>query len=112
MILTMMLLGALVARPELTLAQGFAEGQMNPYAVGRAGEQGGWQVQPKIWGKVPKDLRGQQRQNERIMDELLLVSSGSLYGALRRYNGKGEAAHRYAERVMCAAIRVSILGRA
>lgn len=107
----MMVVSVLISRPELTVAQGMAESKMNPYAIGRHGERGAFQVIERHWGKVPKDIQGQQRQNERIMDELLQASGGSLHGALRRYNGSGKAARRYANRVAASAIRVAILGR-
>ena len=102
MLLTTLLFSMLVGlpvleRPHLTVPQGYIESNMNSKARGRAGEKGAWQVIEKHWGKVPKDLLGQALQSERIMNELLQDSNGNLFVAMRKYNGTGVAAVRYAK---------------
>lgn len=114
MLITLLTLATLAtpARPEITLAQAHIESHGNAHAIGKAGERGAWQVRPKIWGAVPADLHGQQMQNERIMEELMRANKGDLEKSLIRYNGKGKQARRYAKRVILAAVRVALLGRA
>ena len=111
MLFTLLVVGSLLARPEVTISQGMIESHMNPYARGRHHDVGAFQVIPKYWGKVPSDLRGQAKQNEKIMDELLRASNGNLHLALQHYNGKGHAAKRYADRVLLGALRFSMLGQ-
>ena len=102
-ILTAMLMASLnfvgLERPELTLTQGLLESNLNTRAVGKAGEKGAWQVREKYWGKVPKTFKGQADQAEDILNELLETSNGDLRVALRKYNGSGTKAHRYANQV-------------
>ena len=86
-------------RPELTIAQGILESNLNTKAIGRAGEKGAWQVREKYWGKVPKSFKGQADQAEDILKELLEANNGNLRVALRKYNGSGTKAHRYANQV-------------
>jgi hypothetical protein len=111
MIFILMMVGSLLAHPEITISQGMTESKLNQYAGGRNHDKGAFQVIEKYWGKVPDDLRGQVLQNERIMEELLKVTGGDLHAALRKYNGKGRAAKRYADRVIHGALRFSILGQ-
>lgn len=106
----MMMVGMMMSRPELTIAQGMVESKMNHHARGRHGEKGAFQVIERHWGRVPRTLRGQQKQNERIVNELLKASGDNLHGALRRYNGAGEKAEQYARKVEAATINVAILG--
>jgi hypothetical protein len=96
-------------RPVLTEAIGRVESGMCCTARGKHGERGAWQVQPKLWGKVPRGLAAQARQHERILDELLRECGGSVSKAVERYNGTGPAARQYAGRVRRMAFTITLL---
>jgi hypothetical protein len=97
-------------RPILTEAIGRVESGMCCTARGKHGERGAWQVQGRIWGRVPRGLEAQARQHERILDELLKASGGSVSKAVERYNGAGPAARRYVVRVRRMAFTIALLG--
>lgn len=101
--ITAMLLASLslleLERPELTIEQGKIESNLNVRARGKAGEKGAWQVKEKHWGKVPKTFKGQALQAEDILNELLEASDNDLRTAIRKYNGSGKSAVRYANKV-------------
>jgi len=96
-------------RPHLTVAQGYIESNMNRRARGKAGEKGAFQVREKYWGKVPKDLKGQAFQSERIMNELLKNCGGDLFLAVAKYNGSGDASFRYARKVRQRSIESAVI---
>lgn len=101
--------GVTIERHHVVTAQGYIESNMNRKAVGKAGEKGAFQVKECEWGKVPKDLKGQALQNERILNELLKESSNDLYTAIRKYNGRGWRAARYASKVRRMAFESALL---
>ena len=114
MLLTTILFSSLIGspqleRPHLTLAQGYIESNMNRKAVGKKGEKGAWQVREKYWGKVPKDLLGQAKQAERILNGRSLENCNSMHIALIRYNGRGRAAVLYANKVRQKAIEIALM---
>lgn len=100
-----------IKRPVLVKAQGMVESRLNPFAKGDGGKShGAFQVQPKLWGRVPKgDIAAQARQNERIMDELMVEVDPML--ALERYNGSGPMAREYARKVRREALQIALLER-
>ena len=72
-------------------------------AIGDAGEEGAFQVIASDWGAVPKDFKGQAKQAEKILIELILASKGDHKKALAKYNGgptpKG-VSYLYASRIV------------
>ena len=90
--------------PKLMAAVAIVESDGTPWAKGKAGERGAWQVIGNHHGTVPNDAVGQALQAERILDELRVADSGrSLRRALAQYNGgtKPRAkSYRYADRVL------------
>ena len=109
LLISMCLSSPQLERPELTLTQGYVESNMNRNARGKKGEKGAWQVREKYWGKVPKHLLGQAQQSERILNELLAESNNNLHTALRKYNGRGAKAVKYANQVRKKTIERCIL---
>jgi hypothetical protein len=114
MLLTALLFSMLMGtpqleRPHLTIAQGYVESNMNMKAKGKFGEKGAWQVRECYWGKVPKDLKGQAFQAERILNVLLKSSNNNMYKAIAKYNGSGDASFKYANKVMKYAIESAIM---
>jgi hypothetical protein len=87
-------------RPELTIAHGIIESNLNPRAIGKMKEKGAWQVREKFWGKVPDDIFAQAKQHERILNTLIKESNNDLSKAISRYNGKGRKAQIYAKKVI------------
>jgi len=94
--------------PRLVAAMVIVESECKPYARGKAGEVGLMQVTPRIWLKA----YGVRGLNLSVPDDSLrlgtwvLATLAAKHGAdagLRRYNGRGSAARRYARRVMSIA---------
>lgn len=78
------------SKPKTMAAIAIVESQGTPWAKGKAGERGAWQVIDKHWphGPVPNHPVNQALQAEKILDELVASSPrGSLRSALARYNG-------------------------
>lgn len=89
-------------RPELMAAIAMQESDGTPWAKGKAGEKGAWQVIEKDWGKVSSNPNEQAKQAERILDELL-EASGSTRKALSMYNGGSnpkKRSYKYADSVI------------
>ena len=92
--------------PKTMAAIAIVESNGTPWAKGKAGERGAWQVIDKHWphGPVPKHPVNQALQAEKILDELVAASPrGSLRLALARYNGGDKPpaqSWRYAEKVL------------
>ena len=90
--------------PKLMASVAIVESDGTPWAKGKAGERGAWQVIPKEHGQVSSNVDEQALQAERILDELRVADSGrSLRRALAQYNGgtKPRAkSYRYADRVL------------
>ena len=97
-------------KPQLKIAQGLKESGMNQYAVGRCGEYGAFQVIKKYHGTVPKDLKGQSEQYDRIMNDLIRESKNNVFKSVVKYNGRGEKAVAYAKSVRLKAIEIQIIG--
>jgi len=104
-----LVLSAYFANPLLVIAQGHVESNMNPYAIGRAKEKGAFQVIEKHWGKVPKSIYLQARQNERIIASLREESNGRIWTAVRKYNGKGKKSREYTWKVQRKVIQIAML---
>ena len=90
--------------PKLMASVAIVESDGTPWAKGKAGERGAWQVIPKEHGQVSSNVNEQALQAERILDELRVADSGrGLRRALAQYNGgtKPRAkSYRYADRVL------------
>lgn len=97
-------------RVTLVQGQGIVESGLNRFAVGKAKEQGAWQVIEKYHGKTPKDLRGQLDQHIKIMDNLLVEQKGNIEMAITRYNGAGKKAKRYYATVRKKTLELHIIG--
>jgi hypothetical protein len=110
MIAHLLLLGILTF-PQVSMAIGHVESGLKTTAVGRAGERGAFQVMSRHWGRVPKTLRGQMLQHNRILCELNRECGGDLPRAIARYNGKGRKARRYLGRVTHEVLERELLGR-
>ena len=89
--------------PRVLAAMGAKESNFNPRAVGKAGEIGAWQVRAKYWGHPGRTLSSQALKSESILRDLVAESNGKLESAVRRYNGAGPKAVRYAAHVMSMA---------
>ena len=93
------------SKPKTMAAIAIVESQGTPWAKGKAGEKGAWQVIGKHWGgSVPEHPVKQALQAEKILDELVAAAPrGSLRCALARYNGGDRPpaqSWRYADRVL------------
>lgn len=88
--------------PKLMAAIAIVESNGNHRAVGDSGfSKGAFQVQARHWGEVPSTATEQAQQAERILDELVAASPRrSLRSGLAKYNGKGQQAKRYADKVL------------
>lgn len=87
--------------PKLMTAIAVVESNGNHRAVGDSGaSRGAFQVQAKHWGEVPITATEQAQQAERILEELVASSRGRLRSGLAKYNGKGQQAKRYADKVL------------
>lgn len=87
--------------PKLMAAMAVVESNGNHRAVGDSGaSKGAFQVQAKHWGEVPSTATEQAQQAERILEELVASSRGSLLKGLSKYNGRGQQAKRYADKVL------------
>jgi transglycosylase-like protein with SLT domain len=87
----------------LLISMAIEESRGDPAAVGSVGEQGAWQVIASDWGSVPKDIKGQAGQAERIISTLLICTNGNKKKALAQYNGgtlPTVKSYKYAERVL------------
>ena len=79
------------------------ESNGTPWAVGKSGEKGAFQVIEKDWGKVSQHPDEQAKQAQRILDELLEASKGNELKALAMYNGgsrPNKKAWKYAYKVI------------
>lgn len=108
MISTLLLTG-LLTFPLLSVSIGHVESGMNPLAVGKAHEQGAFQVRAKYWGKVPNGIRGQMAQHDAILRELLEACGQDVMTATERYNGSGRKAKQYARKVRQRSLELAIL---
>jgi hypothetical protein len=109
MVTLLMIMTLGVSYPDVTLAQGFVESKMNIFAVGKAREQGAYQIREKYWGKVPRTFTGQTQQADRILMELLGSNHGDIWKAVERYNGRGKASRVYRAKVQRRTIEARLL---
>lgn len=110
LIANLFLCSVTLERPHLTLAQGYVESRFNKNAVGARGEKGGWQVNERIWGKVPKQLHKQAEQAEKILNDLIdNTDADTLYSGLCRYGGSSVKPCAYADKVRLKALELAIL---
>lgn len=75
---------------DLLLSTAIEESGCTSDAIGKAGEQGAWQVIEKYWGPVPvNDLTAQAKQAERVIVVWSLANDarGDYLMAMARYNG-------------------------
>lgn len=98
-----------LSSPTITIAQSIIESGANPNAIGKYGEKGAMQVIEKDWGKVPKHYGKQLQQGDKIRESLIKEYSSPRIG-LKRYNGIGRAADKYASKVITKALELTLLG--
>lgn len=91
-------------RPTLMAAIALQESDGTPWARGKAGEKGAFQVMEKDWKiKVSDNPTEQALQAEKILDELLEASKGDVRKALSMYNGGSrppKKSYKYADSVI------------
>lgn len=93
----------LAVDPALLLAIVGVESSWRPWTVGAKGEVGLCQVRPDIHGATATELADPSinvRIAAKILRRCLKRSGGDIVGGVARYNGRGEAAERYAARVL------------
>lgn len=89
--------------PTVLLAVVGVESSWRPWALGSVGEVGLCQVRPDLHGATAAELIDPEANIEaaaRVLRGCLARSGGDIAGALRRYNGAGPAAERYALKVL------------
>lgn len=86
--------------PKVAAAQAVVESRVNPKAIGKRREKGAYQVIEKHWGKVADRLELQTKQHSNILSDLLEENHGSLYRAVKSYNGVGKSSIKYADAVL------------
>lgn len=89
--------------PPLLLALIGIESSWRPWAAGAAGEIGLCQVRPGLHGASAAELIDPEANiatAARVLRRCLDRAGGDMRGALRRYNGRGPAAERYATKVL------------
>jgi soluble lytic murein transglycosylase-like protein len=89
--------------PTLILAIIGVESSWRPWALGSVGEVGLCQVRPDLHGASAGELIDPEaniRCAARVLGQCLARSGGDIAGALRRYNGAGPPAERYAAKVL------------
>jgi hypothetical protein len=85
--------------PRILTAIAKVESDFRPQIVGDSGDSVGlFQIQPKHHGAVPETIEGQTKHAERILDEL--IRQHGMPKAIERYNGKGQQARRYKQKVI------------
>lgn len=88
---------------DLLISLSIEESGCDKEAIGAVGEEGGFQVIAKHWGRVPKDLAGQAKQAEIIISRWTRASGGDFRQALANYNGGIEpppVSYQYADRIL------------
>jgi len=89
--------------PALLLAIVGVESSWRPWTVGAKGEVGLCQVRPDIHGATATQLTDPAinvRTAAKVLRHCLKRSGGDIAGGVARYNGRGEAAEKYAARVL------------
>lgn len=91
---------AVCEHPRVLAAIAARESNFNDRAVGGMSEIGMYQVLPQVHGHPGKTWREQTKFSERILRDLVTESRGDLRSAVRKYNGSGAAARKYASHVI------------
>lgn len=89
--------------PLLLLAVVGVESAWRPWALGSVGEVGLCQVRPELHGFSSVELIDPEANiaaAAQVLKGCLARSGGDMQGAVRRYNGAGPAAERYATKVL------------
>jgi soluble lytic murein transglycosylase-like protein len=89
--------------PALLLAIVGVESSWRPWTVGAKGEVGLCQVRPDIHGATATELADPAinvRIAAKVLRHCLKRAGGDIAGGVARYNGRGEAAEKYAARVL------------
>lgn len=89
--------------PRVLAAVAAKESNFRLNARGAAGEVGAFQIRPEIHGHPGKTWGSQSKAAERLLRDLVAGSGGRLEPAVRKYNGSGPKAERYAKHVMALA---------
>lgn len=89
--------------PRVLAAVAAKESNFRLDAKGKAGEVGAFQIIPRLHGHPGHTWGSQSKAAERLLRELVDASGGNLEAAVRRYNGSGPKAVRYASHVMAMA---------
>ena len=105
--------------PALLAAVMFKESTCRPEAIGGSGEIGLTQVHPRVWTRYLKkqglietsqdllDPEVNLRCSAHILGGHLEKTDGDIWKSLRRYNGAGPEARRYADRVFATYLVLS-----
>lgn len=102
----MLILSAYLMTPEITIAQGMVESNLNPLVSGDSRQSyGAFQVQKKHWGAVPKDFYSQAKQSQQILHS----TNGPMETKIERYNGSGAMSISYKNKVRKRAIELALL---
>lgn len=94
-------------RQHIMAAMAIVESNGTPWAVGKSGEKGAFQVIESDWGKVSSNPSEQARQAERILEELLKTKD--LRTGLACYNGGSSPSRRsyiYADKILKIARKI------
>lgn len=86
--------------PRVLAAIAARESNFNENAIGSKHEIGMFQVLPSVHGHPGKTWADQTKTSERILHDLISESDGDLRTGVRKYNGSGAAARKYASHVM------------
>lgn len=86
--------------PKIAAAQAVVESHVKPYAVGKVGEKGAYQVREIYWSDVSTELSEQTRQHSDIIENLLKENNWNWRKTLKQYNGAGKQADKYAKLVL------------
>jgi len=89
--------------PRVLAAVAAKESNFRLDAKGKAGEVGAFQQIPRLHGHPGHTWGSQTKAAERLLKELVESSGGKLSAAVRKYNGSGPKAVRYASSVMAMA---------
>lgn len=92
--------------PRVLAAIAAKESNFRLHAKGKAGEVGAFQIRPEYHGHPGSTWGSQSKAAERLLKELVEASGGKLSSAVRKYNGAGPKAVRYASHVMAMAYSI------
>lgn len=92
--------------PRVLTAIAAKESGFNIRARGKSGEVGAFQIIPRLHGHPGNSWESQTDAAERLLNELISDSGGRLDVAVRKYNGAGPKAIKYARHVMSMAMSI------